>query len=478
MTSLQPSPQDAAQELLERRKARASLIDFTRYTKPDYQAAECHRLIAAGFEAVERGDCRRLIIEAPPQHGKSELVSRRGPAWYLGRHPDSRVVNASYNSEFATDIGRDVRNIVGDPEFRNVFPDVTLSADSTAANRWHTNKGGLYVSVGVEGALTGRGFNLGGIDDPFKDRADADSETKRDAVWAWYVSVFLTRQAKDAAIILTNTRWHEDDLTGRILAKAQQTGEHWEVIKLPAIKDGKALWPEGKPLEMLQMLRATLPARDWLSLYQQTPTADEGTYFKAEWFRRYNDVPDSLNIYITGDFAITDDADADYTEIAVWGVDTKSNIYALDWWTGQKDPAEWCDRLLDLVQRWGPQFFVGERANIEKTVVPFLNQRMRDRNIYCATEFVSAAGNKEAKARSFQAIQSLGQVYWPHTDWAERSIDQMLRFPAAKNDDVVDACSVLGRYLTHVWQSTPRPGPKMTLEQAWEPKLTFGDIMR
>lgn len=477
MTPSQPSPQEAALELIARRKARASLIEFIRYTKPGYEVAPHHQRIADALEAVERGDCPRLIIEAPPRHGKSELVSRRLPAWYLGRNPDRQVISASYSQDLADDFGREVRNIVADPEYRNVFPGVALRPDSMAASRWHTGQGGIYVSVGVKGPATGRGFHLGNIDDPFKDRADADSERNREAVWKWYTSVFLTRQMEGAAIILTNTRWHEDDLTGRILETAKRTGEHWELIKLPAVNEyGQALWPERYPIETLEMLRATMPSRDWLSLYQQAPTADDGTYFRREWVRRYNDAPANLNIYMSADFAVSDGA-GDWSEIAVWGVDVNDNVYALDWWSGQTSSDVWVEALVSRFARWQPLYFTCEAGVIRKAVEPWLDRRMREANTYCAIEWLPTTGDKPAMARSFQAMMANGRIYWPNVDWAERAIDQLLRFPAGKDDDAVDACGVFGRFIDRIWAAMPRGKEAKTLEQAWSEPVTIGEMI-
>ncbi|MGM7308596.1 terminase large subunit domain-containing protein, partial [Acinetobacter baumannii] len=204
MTSLQLSPQEAAQELLARRRAKESLIAFTDYTNDLYEAAPHHQVIAEKLEAVERGEIKRLIICMPPRHGKSELASRRFPAWYLGRNPSNQIIAASYNSDLAGDFGREVRNIVATPEFGNVFK-ISLASDSKAANRWHTDKQGVYVSAGVGTAITGRGANILLIDDPFKDRQEADSELRRELVWNWYTSTAYTRLMPNGAIVVINT---------------------------------------------------------------------------------------------------------------------------------------------------------------------------------------------------------------------------------------------------------------------------------
>ena len=231
MINSQLSPQEAAQELLNRRLAKDSLLKFTEYTNPDYQAAGHHQQIAEALEKVERGEIDRLMIFMPPRHGKSELASRRFPSWYLGKNPSKQIIAASYNSDLASDFGREVRDIVKSPEYHNIF-DVSLAEDSRAVNRWHTNHKGVYIAAGVGTAITGRGAHVALIDDPFKDRQEADSETTREGVWKWYTSTLRTRLMPGGAIVLIQTRWHEDDLAGRLL---KQQKDRWTIIELPAI---------------------------------------------------------------------------------------------------------------------------------------------------------------------------------------------------------------------------------------------------
>jgi hypothetical protein len=213
------SKEAAAAELLARRRARESLMAFTQYTNPEYQAAQHHRRIADKLEAVERGEIKRLMILMPPRHGKSELASRRFPAFYIGRNPGKQIIAASYNSDLANDFGREVRNIVAGPEFGALFQ-TSLAPDSSAANRWHTGHGGMYVAAGVGTAITGRGADVLLIDDPFKDREEADSELRRQRVWDWYTSTAYTRLMPGGAIVVINTRWHDDDLSGKLMAEA------------------------------------------------------------------------------------------------------------------------------------------------------------------------------------------------------------------------------------------------------------------
>lgn len=468
-------PQEAAAELLRRRQARRSLIDFTSYTLPKFQVGEHHRIIADALESVERGECDRLMIFAPPRHTKSELASRRFPAWYLGKHPDRQIITTTYAGEFAQDFGRDVREIVSGDEFSRIFPGVGLAADSAARGRWHTNSGGVYFAVGVGGPITGRGAHLALIDDPVKNRQDAESQLIRETVWHWYTSTLRTRLMPGGAIVLICTRWHEDDLAGRLLDRMERGGEQWKVVSLPAVGDhGEALWPEWYPRTELDRIRSSIGPRDWLSLYQQTPTAETGTYFKREWFRRYTDAPQRMNFYVTADFAVSAD-EGDYTEIAVWGVDSLDNCYAVDWWSGRKTADVWVEKLLDLVDRYSPHAFVGEMGPIRRAVEPLLERRMRERGVFIAPTWLShATGDKAANARSFQGLCSMGRVYFPALEWAERVMDQLLRFPGGRFDDAVDACSLFGRHLANTWAARTEPAP---VNVDWDAPLTIGQFM-
>lgn len=454
------SPQDAARELLRRRKARKGLIAFTEYTFPQYVPADHHTLIADHLEAVSRGEIDRLMINMPPRHGKSELASRRFPAWFLGQQPNSSIIAASYNSDLATDFGRQVRNIIDGPEYRNLY-DTRLAEDSRAANRWNTASGGGYIAAGVGTAITGRGADILLIDDPLKDREEADSEVQRDKVWDWYTSTAYTRLAPGGRIIVIQTRWHEDDLTGRLLEEEKRGGDHWVKLELPAINaDGEALWPDFYPLEVLERYRSVLPSRDWSALYQQQPTPDEGDYFKREWFRYYTTPPRHLRIYGASDYAVTAKG-GDYTVHVVAGVDPDDDIYLLDVWRAQTESHHWIEAFIDLVARHKPLKWAEEQGQIVKSLGPFIDKRMRERRTYCAREQMTSVADKPTRSRAFQARAAMGKVYLPHNaPWVADFMSELLMFPAGKHDDQVDAIGLIGRMLdTMVGGRTPTPGP-------------------
>lgn len=443
--SWQVSRQAAAAELLQRRRARAGLLDFTQYTNPAYASAPHHRLIAEKLEAVERGEIKRLMICMPPRHGKSELASRRFPAWFIGRNPGNQIIAASYNSDLANDFGREVRNIVSSPEFGALFKS-SLAPDSKAANRWHTDAGGMYVAAGVGTAITGRGADVLLIDDPFKDRQEADSEITRQRVWDWYTSTAYTRLMPDGAVIVINTRWHDDDLSGRLLAESEDEGDKWDVVSLPAIDQaGAALWPEWYPLDRLEQIKAVLPARDWNALYQQNPIPDDGDFFKADWFGEYDELPKNLRMYGASDYAVTADG-GDYTEHGVAGVDSSNNLYIADWWRKQSASDAWIESQCDLIIEHEPMIWFGEKGVIQKSIEPYLLRRMQERQAFCRLEWLPSISDKPTRARPVQALASMGKVLLPKkAPWKSDLLSQLLRFPAGKYDDGVDVLALFGR---------------------------------
>lgn len=458
----QISPQEAATELLRRRGARKSLLEFTKYTLPDFQPGAHHEKICDALERVERGECKRLMIFAPPRHTKSELASRRFPAWYLGRNPNKQIIATTYGHDFAADFGRDVRHIVQDETYSKLF-DMDLRQDSKSANRWHTDKGGVYIATGVGGAITGRGADIALIDDPFKNRDEADSEVFRERVWKWYTSTFYTRLMPGGAIIIILTRWHEDDLAGRLIEDMEKGGDQWEIISLKAIEnedtdEEKALWPEWYPVDVLKQTKRVIGTRDWSALYQQDPKPMEGTFFKREWFNRYKEGESpQVNKYVSSDFAVADNDSADFTEFGVFGVDTDFNLYVTDWWYGKKTPDIWIDEWLNLIEKHKPLCSFGEKGVIERSVRPFLTKQSQKRKVYFRQEWVTRNTNKAAMARAFQGLAAAGKVYIPYTGWGDRLIEQLCGFPTAKNDDAVDVCALIGLALDDQHEAIIRP---------------------
>lgn len=701
-----------------RRLASEDLESFVEYTKPDWQTAKHHREMFDVMAAFERGEITRLLLEAPPRHSKSETASRRFPAFCLGRTPGIQIVCSTYNQDFANDLGREVRQIIMSPEYHQVFGE-GLRKDSKAADRFHLTNGSQYVAVGTGSSLTGRGMDIGVIDDPVKDREDAESERMRNRNWDWFRSTFYTRQmpkarlmvmaclvgdtsvtmadgsyktladievgdrvktllgesevtnwrccgddsilsittkcgkvvrgnarhpflvwengemswvrlehlktgdllvgepivekpakskdvkssryAVDSAKSITvhgigktgkqdqqqintekpsssidtasrsssttrwskikavyarfvtalqnrktrpttstgwssttvmtpkpcvaccamnvtlgsgisqtkntcqqqlttceivrierdgvepvydievtphehflsnhlyshNTRWHEDDLTGRIL---EHEGDNWHRVTLPAIRDEgtdheEALWPEWYPLDTLKDIRATIGPRDWLSLYQQKPTTEEGTIFQRHWFDKtvYTQLPENLNYYLSGDFAVTSNA-GDWTVLILWGIDSHGNMYGVAGWAGQATADVWIEQLIDMITLKPVMAFIGESGPIRRSVEPMLRNRMDERNTSTRLVWLPhSTGNKTADSRSLQAMASLGRVRLPtNAVWAEQLIDELMKFPDGKRDDFADAAFLMARY---VHKTVSAAAPRRTAVQ-------------
>lgn len=432
---------------MSRRQGRVSLARYSE--RLGYQLAAHHRLILSELEALERGDIDRLALFLPPGSAKSTYGSVLFPQWLLGRNPHLSIIGVSHTAELAERFGRRVRNAIASPEYSAVFPSTALSPDSQAAGRWDTTAGGEYFAAGVGGPITGRRADFGLIDDPVRSREDADSERIRETTWQWYLNDFLTRLKPGARQLLIMTRWHEDDLGGRILERER---DKWRVVSLPMLagvddplgrKPGEPLWPEWYTAEMIE--RAQADERSWNALYQQNPVPDSGTYFKREWIGEYIKAPSLIHWYGGSDYAVTDNG-GDFTEHGVVGVDHNGTMYVQDWWRGQTTPDVWVDAWLDMVREHKTMCWFGESGVIRKAVEPSMVRRMDERKTYARIEWLPSIADKPTRARGLQALASRGKVLI-RRDMPHRAelIGQLLRFPAGKHDDGVDALSIIER---------------------------------
>lgn len=439
------------------------LISYAAYQWPGYRDAPHHRLIARKLEAVERGEITRLMITMPPRHGKSMLASEFFPAWYLGRNSDHSVVMATYAQDLADDFGRKVKNQIEDAAFGDIFTGVGLADDSKSVKRFHIEENdeiieggfehslkqrGSFYAVGVGGPLTGRGAHLLLIDDPVKNREDADSEIIRKKTKDWYTSTAYTRLMPGGRVVIIQTRWHEEDLSGWLLAEHKHEG--WEVLNLPAIdKDGRALWPEQYDVTALNRIKLAIGARDWSALYQQEPTPEEGNYFRANWLRPYDKAPalDTMRVYGGSDYAVTADG-GDWTVHAVVGIDPEGRMYLLDLWRKQAASDVWVEAFCDLVRQWKPLGWAEENGQIKSGVGPFLEKRQRERKAYVAREQFPTRGDKAVRAQSIRGRMALEGLYVPHNaTWFPDLRSELLSFPAGKHDDQVDALGLVGQLL-------------------------------
>lgn len=441
-------------ELDSRIQAQRNLARFIEFRQAGYAPAKHHRLLIDSLEAVERGEIERLMVCMPPGSAKSTYTSVEFPAWYLGRNPKNSIIAASHTQELAERFGRRVRNIVASDPFAAVFGG-GVADDSASAGRWDTKQGGEYFAAGVGGSITGRRADLGLIDDPVKSREDADSERMRERAWDWYVNDWLTRLKPGARQIVVMTRWHEDDLGGRILARERS---RWRLIELAmealpndplGRQAGEMLWPEWFTADMIAA--AKLDVRSWNALYQQQPASEDGDYFKREWLdNEYEVAPQGLRKYLASDYAVTAGG-GDYTEHGIFGVDSSGNHFVLDWWYGQTDSDVWIDSMCDLIIQHEPSCAFGESGVIRRSIEPYLKRRMLERGALARIEWLPSISDKPTRSRSFQALCSMGKVFWPkHAGWKSHVHGQLLRFPAGKNDDSVDVCGLYGRGLQYV----------------------------
>lgn len=458
MTSLPQSPAEAARELIRRRAIRGGLEAWCCHAleASGHKPAAHHRLIIRELEAVARGEVKRLALFLPPGSAKSTYASDLFPAWYLAQGQGRAIIAASNTADLAHSFSRRVRSRI-----REHGATLGYQLEREAEELWTTTNGGQYRAAGVGGVITGLRADLALIDDPVRSREDADSETRRNRVWEWFQNDLTTRLKPGAGVVLVQTRWHEDDLAGRIL---EAQANDWRVLSLPALCErpgdplgrapGEWLWSDdayGYAAD-LQAKRTVTDGRTWAALYQQQPTPDDGDYFKAEWFRDYEEAPGDLHIYGASDFAVTDGG-GDFTEHGIFGNDHQGNVYVLDWWAGQTASDVWIERMCDLILKWRPRCWFGEAGPIRRAVEPFLLRRMTERAAMARLEWLPSISDKTARARSIQALASMGKFWMPRTyqaPWVEPLRRQLLTFPAGKHDDGVDVCSLYGRGLEHI----------------------------
>lgn len=424
--------------------AQANLLSFAISVDGAYQTAPHLRTVARNLEELEQRKITKAMLLLPPRHGKSRLSSEIFPSWYLGRHPSEYVIMASYSQELATDFGRKVRNLMKEDNYKGIFPGISLSDDSTAASRFHTNKGGACYSVGVGSGLTGFGGNLLIIDDPHKDREEANSITVRNRVWDWYSSTLSTRQMPNAVFLLIMTRWHPDDLAGRILSS--EDGPNWKVISMPAIDaNDKALWPERYSKESLMAIKKSMILADWQSLYMQHPTIEEGAIIKRHWWQYYSTLPKRFDKVIQAwDFAVKDKRTSDYTVGMVVGK-LGANRYILDVVRERLSFPDACNAVVTLSNKWpsATKKVVESKAN-GPAVVQTLKNKLTG-----LVEF-EPEGDKVQRVSSISPEIESGNWYLPDPStahWTNTFLQEVSDFPNSINDDMVDCLSMAGMEL-------------------------------
>jgi predicted phage terminase large subunit-like protein len=430
-------------------KARTHFIDFVRYVWPNAILGAHHEKVASAFDRIANGTLKRLIINMPPRHTKSEFASYLLPAYLMGRDPRTKAIEATHNSELAVRFGRKVRDLMDMDVYKEVFPEVSLKQDSKAAGRWDTNKGGEYFAVGVGGAMTGRGADILIIDDPHSEQ-DAQSDLALDNCWEWYSSGPRTRLQPGGAVVLVMTRWGTKDLTARLIkAQTSHNADKWEVIELPAIlPSGKPLWPQFWKLEELNAVKASLSVQKWNAMYQQQPTNDEGAILKREWWRVWpHDDPPLVDYIIqTMDTAYSKKETADFSVIATWGIfypdeDSGANIILLDVFKKRMDFPELKRVAKEQYEHWQPDNVLIEAKATGIT----LQQELRRMSI--PVTLYSPGGrrtgtDKVSRANSVAPILEAGMVWAPDKDWAEELVEECAAFPNGDNDDMVDVTTM------------------------------------
>lgn len=506
MTSLQPlsaarsrprgpSQAEAAAELLRRRRARSSLLDFTTFTKPDYEVGWHHQLLAGYLDRFAAGQIKRLIVNMPPRHGKSELASRRLPALLLGQDPDAAILACSHTASLASDMNRDVQRIIDGPDYHALFPGTRLNSGNvrTVAGAPLRNSdefqivdnSGYYKCAGVGGAIVGRGFRWGLIDDPIKSREEADSPTIREKVWSWYTGDFYTRRSPDASILVMATRWHPDDLPGRLLTLAEEdpNADQWTVLSLPALREetghaddrrrpGDALWPERYGLDELAKTRAANPY-EWWSQYQQHPRAQGSTEWPDEHFGWpgfwFDDWPANLNLKVMS---------LDPSK----GIGSKAGDYqALILWGRTPDGTEWIEadmgkrpmvaarspdgialtegmveNAVERYQGFAPEGLAVETNTFQQLLVLPIRAEARRRNIEVRIYEVDNTVNKNVRIRRLGEPLSQRRMRFRRTPGTRILVEQLKQFPAADHDDGPDGLEMVRRTAVSLWNGRPR----------------------
>jgi len=435
-------------ESLKREKGQDDFMAFVHAMWPGFVNGRHHKVMAQKFQDIADGKLKRLIINMPPRHTKSEFASYLLPAWFLGKFPDKKIIQCSNTAELAVGFGRKVRNLVGSEAYAEIFPDVGLKSDSKAAGRWDTNKGGNYFAIGVGGTVTGKGADLLIIDDPHSEQEAAIASTNPevyDKVYEWYSSGPRQRLQPGGAIIVVMTRWSLRDLTGKILKSSiERDGDEWEVINFPAILPSDApLWPAFWPLNELLALKEELPVSKWNAQYQQSPTSEEGALVKREWWQEWKGerAPPCEFIIQSWDTAFTKNERSDYSACTTWGVFYKDedqrdpNIILLDAYKARLEFPELKKRALEMYQEWEPDAFVIEGKASGMPLI-FELRRMG----IPVQEFTPTRGNdKIARLNSVTDLFASGKVWAPGTRWADEVMEEMAAFPNSEHDDLVDS---------------------------------------
>jgi predicted phage terminase large subunit-like protein len=452
-----PTLEEIQQEL-----ARKDLLRFAKYLMPTYIISKHNTLLAEKLEAVERGEIKRLMVSMPPRHGKSLLCSQMFPCWLLGKRPKLEIMQSGYSAEIALEHSRKARDFFVSPEYKEIFPDVHHSPERAgqnsivvqrqAAHLWGTQQGGRYYASGVHGGITGRGADIHLIDDPVKDREEAESLTTRKKVWEWYLSSVYTRRSPQCAIILVMTRWNTQDLAGKLVDKMSEGGDKWDILNMPAINDdGEALWPERWPIEELRQIKAVEGKYEWNCLYQQRPYIKGGNRFKIDLVQVHDSIKDFPDVrYVRfWDLASTkkerDKDDPDYTSGSLCGitkVDGLEHLWVKDVKRCQSEAPERDKMIKTTTEADGRAVAIGiESVAGYKDTYTTLARILQGRY---TVKKITVSADKSVRAAPVEPIMEIGHVHILRAPWNEMWLQQFGEFPSGAHDDDVD--STCGAY--------------------------------
>lgn len=443
--------------------ARNDLIQFCLAMQPDYLVGKHHKRLAELLEDVEKGEKDRISVSIAPRHGKSTLGTILYAAWFIGRNPNKKIMLVSHTADLAVDFGRKIRNLVATPAYQKIFPGVALAQDSKSAGRWNTNRGGEFFACGVGSALAGRGADLLLVDDPHSEQDILNGNFEIfEKAYQWFTYGARTRLMPGGRVVIIATRWHLDDLIGRVVRDAKQNpgADQYEVFEFPAIlevdrvdpetgvvkKVERALWPEFFKLEELQRTRETMPTFQWNAQYQQNPTSEEGAIIKREYWKQWTreTPPECEFIIMALDAAAEAHNRADFTALTTWGIffneeTNQHNIILLNSIKTRVEFPELKKLAFEQYNEFNPDTFIVEK----KSSGTPLYQELR-RTGMSVTEYTPVRGTannpntKMARLNSVADIVKSGICWVPQTRWAEELVEEVASFPFGSHDDLVD----------------------------------------
>lgn len=490
--------QSALRELAERELCRRRLIPFVMRMYPQYLAGWVHKELAGHLEQflddVANKRSPRLMVFMPPRVGKSFMVDEMFVPWALGKHPRLEIVNTSYSAGLVENFSRGIRRMIRDDEYYHaLFPNISLDDETQAVNRWRlraldersiSRVVGGYRAVGIGGGLTGHGADVLIVDDPVANADDANSTTVRENTWNWYATTARTRVMPGGGVLIVQTRWHDDDLSGRIIELMGQdpSADQFKIITYPAIAEfdephrhkGEALHPERYDERAYSQIRASVGPSVWNALYQQNPVPDDGAFFKKDDLQYYDVLPPtaSLCFYGSWDCAISQSEDADPTCGFIVAFDHDYNIYVVDRYYDRMPADKIVDCLVSSQQKYKPLMHWMEKEKVQMALGPFIEYAMQAGKMhdFVITPLPPGRRDKTSRARPLQGLVQRRKVFLPRAaEWTPSLVGEMLRFPKGKHDDQVDALAYAALNINEV--TVPSGEPKDEQPKSWRDTL-------